>query len=134
MAKVKAKKKQTSETVVRSIPIIAQTERSVVNLENRILKDVAELGTFTGLRLLANAAIHLIHMQSRVRQQRVKLYRHHMKLIRMAAEANSLDMKDMHDAILHDAKKEAELNQARLKRAQENSGWATLGSDPSKPI
>ena len=126
------KKKTTLRRVVEAVPMTALSEKQQSEWTNRVIKELSSLGTYTAMRLLAEVTIRIINRDVRVMQERTKVYRYYMKLIRAVAEANNIDIKLRQNKAIYEAERAAAVQEEHLREARENSERATLADQAAK--
>lgn len=132
MAKKVQKKKTTLKTMVEAVPMKALSEREAHEWMDRVIRQISPLGTYTAMRMLADVTIRLINRDVRIMQERTKIYRYYMNLVRSYAEANNMDIKIRQNKVIYEAQRAAVEREEHLKKARENSERATLADQAAK--
>ena len=126
------KKKETLTTIVKAVPMQAMSEHQQYEWTNRVITQLSSLGTYTSMRLLADVTIRIINKDVRIMQERTKIYRYYMKLIRAVAEANNMDIKLRQNKVIYETQRAAAVQEQHLREARENSEIATLADQAAK--
>jgi hypothetical protein len=126
------KKKETLTTIVKAVRMQAMSEHQQYEWENRVITQLSSVGTYTSMRMLADVTIRIINKDVRIMQERTKIYRYYMKLIRAVAEANSMDIKLRQNKVIYEIKRAAAVQEQHLREARENSEIATLADQAAK--
>lgn len=132
MVKKVQKKKTTLRRMVEAVPMTALSEKQQSEWTNNVIKELSSLGTYTAMRLLAEVTIRLINRDVRVMQERTKVYRYYMNLVRAYAVANNMDIKLRQNKTIYEAERAAAVQEEHLREARENSERATLADQADK--
>jgi hypothetical protein len=126
------KKKETLTTIVKAVRMQAMSEHQQYEWENRVITQLSSVGTYTSMRMLADVTIRIINKDVRIMQERTKIYRYYMKLIRAVAEANNMDIKLRQNKVIYETQRAAAVQEQHLREARENSEIATLADQAAK--
>lgn len=126
MGKLIGNKRATSRDIIKQYAVITLTGQEEKDRKTRLYRAFEKTDALTTLNVLAQFSIQTICEKTTVLQERRKLYRYFLKHIRNAARMNQLEISIEQDTFVERSEREVAEQEARLKRAREESAQATL--------